>query len=125
MAAPTGSHGGERAVAEFVAPSVGVLLAVVLTQEFLGAVMAGVVYLLLTGGVLLGIYTSARHWNVRYTAGFVVSGIVLLVMVPGIVSEIVHPIFGFLGTLIGVVFLIAMVFLLIEKSGLDELLREL
>lgn len=125
MPAPTGSDGFERAVAELVAPSVGVVVAVALTREFAGPVTAGLVYLLLTGGILLGIYTSAKHWNIRYTAGFTVSGIVLFAMVPSIVSELVHPVFGFLGVLLGVVFLVAMALLFVDKSGLDDVLDEL
>lgn len=112
-------------MAELVAPSVGVVVAVAFAREFLGPVAAGLVYLLLTGVILLGIYTSASNWNVPYTAGFVVSGIVLFGMVPNIMSELVHPVFGFLGTLLGAVFLVAMVLLFVEKAGLVDLLDEL
>lgn len=125
MPAPTGADGWERGVVEFLAPSAGVLVAVVLTKAFVGPVVAGLVYLLLTGLVLLGIYTSATHWNVRYTAGFVLSGVVLLWMAPSIISTLVHPVFGFLGTLIGVMFLVGMVVLFLRKAGLDAVLDEL
>lgn len=120
MPAPTGSDGLGRAVEEVFVPPIGVFLVVVVTKEFVGPVVAGLVYLLLLGGISLGIYSSATHWNIRYTAGFVLSGIVLIWMAPSIISTMVHPVFGVLGTLIGVVFLGAMALLLFEKSGLDE-----
>lgn len=123
MPAPTESDGIGRAVWELAAPSVGVIMAVAFTKEFLGPVMAGLLYLFLTGIILLGIYTSARHWNIRYTAGFVFSGFILLAITPSIVSQLVHPIFGFLGTLLIIGFLIGMVLLFIDKAGLDELLN--
>ena len=122
MAAPTGADGWERGVVELLVPSAGVLFAVVVAREFVGPVMAGLVYLFLTAVVLLGIYTAARHWNVRYMAGFVVAGVVLLWLAPSVVSELVHPVFGVLGTLLVVVFLIGMVLLFLEKAGLDDLL---
>lgn len=102
-------------------PPVGVFIIVVVTKEFVGPVVAGLVYLLLLVGIFLGIYTSARHWNVRYTTGFVLSGAVLVWMAPSIISTVVHPVFGFLGTLLGIVFLSGMVLLLLKKVGLDEL----
>jgi len=110
---------------EVVVPPVGILVAVVFTREFVGPVVAGVVYLVLLGVVLLGIVSAARHWNIRYMAGFLVSGIVLLGMAPSVVSDLIHPIFGALGTLLVVVFLVAMVLLFVEKSGLSDLFGDL
>ncbi|MDY6771268.1 MAG: hypothetical protein SV186_04940 [Candidatus Nanohaloarchaea archaeon] len=121
MPAPTGADGLGRAVEEVFVPPVGVFLIVVVTREFVGPVVAGLVYLLLLGAIFLGIYTSATHWNIRYTAAFVLSGAVLIWMAPSIISTVIHPIFGALGTVIGVVFLGGMALLLIEKAGLDEL----
>lgn len=123
MPAPTGTYGIGRAVEEVFVPPVGVFIIIVVTKEFVGPVVAGLVYLLLLAGIFLGIYTSAKNWNIQYTAGFVLSGIVLIWMAPSITSTVIPPVFGFLGTLIGIVFLGGMVFLLIEKTGLDELLR--
>lgn len=102
-------------------PPIGVLLIVVFTKEFAGPVVAGLVYLLLLGGIFLGIYTSAKHWNVRYTTGFLLSGVVLIWLTPSIISTLIHPIFGILGTLLGVVFLVGMALLLLEKAGINEL----
>lgn len=124
MPAPTGGDGLERAV-EFVLPSAGVIIAVALTKEFAGGIAAGLIYLLLWGAILAGIYTSATNWNIPYTANFVIAAIILWVMTPGVITKIVHPIFGVLGTLIGGVFLVAMAVLLIDKAGLDDLLNEL
>lgn len=120
MPAPTGADGIGRAVKEVFVPPIGVFLIVVVTKEFVGSVAAGLVYLLLLAGIFLGIYTAATHWNVGYTAGFVLSGIVLIWIAPGIISTVIHPVFGVLGTLLGVVFLIGMTLLLIEKAGINE-----
>lgn len=106
---------------EFVAPSVGVIMAVAFTKEFMGPVMAGLVYLLLTGLILLGIYTAATNWNIPYTAGFVLSGFFLFTMVPSVVSELVHPVVGFLGQILILVFLVGMVYKFIGKAGFDDL----
>lgn len=105
-------------------PPIGIIVAVVLTDEFLGPVTAGLVYLSLTGFVLFGIYTSAKHWNIPYTAGFVFSAFLLFGMVPDVVSGIVHPFFGVLGQLLIIVFLIGMAVLLFEKSGVADLFND-
>lgn len=94
-------------------------MAVVLTKEFFGGIAAGLIYLLLWGFILLGTYTSAKNWNIKYTGSFVIAAIVLWVMVPGVISEIIHPIFGVLGIILGAIFLVAMAALLIDKAGLD------
>jgi len=123
MPAPTGSDGVGRAIQEVFVPPVGVFMIVVFIKEFVGPVVAGLVYLLMLAGIFLGIYTSAKYWNISYTTGFVLSGIVLIWMSPGIISTVIHPVFGLLGTLIGIVFLGGMALLLIEKSGLDDTLK--
>jgi dolichyl-phosphate-mannose--protein O-mannosyl transferase len=124
MPAPTEADGVGRAIQEVFVPPVGVFMIVVFTREFVGPVVAGLVYLLMLAGIFLGIYTSAKYWNIRYTTGFVLSGIILVWMAPGIISTVIHPVFGLLGTLIGIVFLGGMALLLIEKSGLNEMLKK-
>lgn len=104
-------------------PPVGVFIIVVVIKEFVGPVVAGLVYLLMLVVIFLGIYTSAKNWNIRYTMGFALSGIVLIWMAPSIISTVIHPVFGFLGTLVGIIFPGGMALLLIEKAGLDEVLK--
>lgn len=123
MPAPTGADRVGRAVQEVFVPPVGVFIIVVVIKEFVGPVVAGLVYLLMLVVIFLGIYTSAKNWNIRYTMGFVLSGIVLIWMAPSIISTVIHPVFGFLGTLVGIIFLGGMALLLIEKAGLDEVLK--
>jgi hypothetical protein len=123
MPAPTGADGVGRAIQEVFVPPVGVFIIVVVIKEFVGPVVAGLVYLLMLVVIFLGIYTSAKNWNIRYTMGFVLSGIVLIWMAPSIISTVIHPVFGFLGTLVGIIFLGGMALLLIEKAGLDEVLK--
>lgn len=123
MTAPTGGDGLDRAF-EFVLPSVGVVVAVALSKEFFGGIAAGLIYLLLWGLILTGIYTSATHWNIPYTASFVIAAIILWAITPGVISTIVHPVFGVIGSVMGLVFFAMMAVLLIKKTGLDELLNE-
>jgi hypothetical protein len=124
MGPPTGGDGLERAI-EFLLPSVGVIVVVTLVKEFFGGVAAGLIYLLLWGLILFGIYTSATYWNIPYTASFVIAAMILWGMTPGVISEIIHPIFGVIGTIIGLVFFAIMAVLLIQKAGLDEFLNGL
>lgn len=121
MAAPTGSDGVARAF-EFAMPTVGVVIIVSLVKEFYGGIAAGLIYLILTGAILGGIYFSAKYWNAVYAGGFVVSAVVLWMMVPGVIGEIVHPIFGVLGQLLTLGFLVLMAVLLAGKIGLDDIL---
>lgn len=123
MAAPTGSDGLRRAIEEFLVPLVGLIVLVVFIKDFVGPVTAGVVYLLLTGVVMLGIYASAKFWNLNYMGVFVVAGIALLFVAPSFISELIHPVVGFLEGAIILAFLAGMGYLFLEKSGLDELLR--
>jgi hypothetical protein len=96
---------------------------VVFIKEFVRPVVAGLVYLLMLAGIFLWIYRSAKYWSISYTTGFVLSGIVLIWMTPGIILTVIHPVFGLLGTLIGIAFLGGMALLLIEESGLDDTLK--
>jgi hypothetical protein len=123
MAAPTGGNGLERAT-EFALPSVGVIIVVALTEAFFGETIAGLIYLLLWGLILIGIYTSATHWNIPYTASFVIAAGILWTITPGVISEMIHPVFGFLGSVMGLVFFAGMIVLLVEKAGLDEVLDD-
>ena len=123
MAAPTGSDGVARAF-EFVMPTVGAIIIVSLVKEFYGGVAAGLIYLALTGAILAGIYFSAAYWNTSYAAGFFISAVVLWMMVPGVIGEIVHPVFGVLGQLLTLVFLVLMAALLADKIGLEDLLSD-
>lgn len=120
MPAPTGSDGVRRAIQEVLLPPIGVLVVVAVVRELVGPVMAGVVYVALLGGVFLGIYAAATHWNVAYTAGFVLAGAVLFGLAPSVVAELVHPVFGVLGTVLGAVFLVGMVVLFLRKAGLGD-----
>lgn len=114
----------ERAT-EFALPSVGVIIVVALTEAFFGETIAGLIYLLLWGLILLGFYTSATHWNIPYTASFVIAAGILWTVTPGVISEMTHPVFGVIGSLMGVVFFAGMAALLIKKVGLDEVLTVL
>jgi hypothetical protein len=122
MAAPTGGDGLERAF-EFVLPSVGVIFVVGLTKEFFGGAIAGLIYLLLWGLIVFGIYTSATHWNISYTASFVIAAGILWIITPGVVSKMIHPVFGVIGSVMGLVFFAGMAVLLVKKAGLDEFLN--
>jgi len=97
---------------------------VALTKEFFGGTAAGLIYLLLWGLILFGIYTSATHWNIPYTTSFVIAAVILWMITPGVISEIIHPAFGVVGSIMGLVFFAGMAVLVIKKAGLDEFLNE-
>ncbi|WP_152422866.1 hypothetical protein [Halorubrum kocurii] len=118
MGTPTITNGIVRAIFEIALPSIAVFLGVVYAQTAWGDVVAGFVFLLLTGIMLLSIYISAKYWTKTYTAGFVLAGLVLLFISPDITSDLVHPIFGHLGTILILGFLILMLKLLGEKLGI-------
>ncbi|WP_178917638.1 hypothetical protein [Natronomonas gomsonensis] len=119
MGSPKITNGIVRAVREIAIPSIVVLLGVVYARTAWGETVAGVVMLALTALTLSGIYLSAKYWTTTYTAGFALAGLVLLFISPDIVSELVHPIFGYLGTALVLVFLLLMLKLLAEKLGID------
>ena len=53
MPAPTGADGVGRGLQEVFVPPVGVFLIVVFIKEFVGPVVAGLVYLLMLAGIFL------------------------------------------------------------------------
>lgn len=122
MPAPTGGDGIGRGLEEIFLPPIGILVTVALMNELVGPVAAGAVYLGLTVVVFLGILHAARYWNVRYMAGFLLSAVVLFGLAPSVVSDLVHPAVGVLGTVLGLFFLVVMVALFVEKAGLDDVL---
>lgn len=121
MGAPTGSDGFARAVEVLGIPTIGVIVAVVLVEQFYGEIAAGALYLVLSGVILFGVYVAAKYWNIPYTGVFVVAGIFIWLLVPGVISEITNPVFGILGKVVAGVFLVGMVLLFVEKLGLDEI----
>lgn len=74
MAAPSLFDRVSRAVEEFGVPSVALLALVGGIRVAYGGQEAGVIYVLLTGIILLGIYTKAKYWNVKDTVGVLVVG---------------------------------------------------
>ncbi|WP_440009169.1 hypothetical protein [Halomicrococcus sp. SG-WS-1] len=106
MAAPSLTDGISRAIEVIAVPSAIVLVLVGGTRVAYDAQTAGVVYLGMTGLVLLGIYTSAKYWNTRYTIGFVGSGALIWFEVPGILPELIPPLFANLGRLLVLLFLV-------------------
>lgn len=122
MPAPTASDGFSRAVVEMVAPPVGVFLTVIFTKEFVGGLTAGIVYILLTATIFLGIVTSAKYWNLRYLGSFLPAALVLFFMMPNFLSEVIHPIFTAFGSLVTLVGLLVLVLVLFKKAGIDEVL---
>lgn len=124
MTAPTGSDGFARAIAEFAAPSVGVIVAVAITKQMFGGLAAGLIYLLLLTIILSCILISANNWNIRYTAAFGVAGLVFFRLVSNMVSEFIHPVFTGFGQLLVALFFIGIFVLFARKTGLDEVLGD-
>jgi hypothetical protein len=122
MPAPTASDGFSRAVVEMAAPPVGVFLTVIFTKEFVGGLTAGIVYILLTAAIFIGIVTSAKYWNLRYLGSFLPAALVLFFMMPNFMSEVIHPIFTVFGSLVTLVGLLVLVLVLFKKAGIDEVL---
>lgn len=122
MPAPTASDGFSRAVVEMAAPSVSVFLIVIFTKEFVGGITAGIVYILLTAAIFIGIVTSAKYWNLRYLGSFLPAALVLFFMMPNIMTEVLHPVFGVFGSLVTLAGLLALALVLVKKAGLYEIL---
>ncbi len=118
MGTPSVQNGIERAFKEIALPSAFILLSVIFANNTWGKIVAGVVFLLLTAGMLLLIYQSAKYWTTTYTAGFAFTGIIFLFTVPDIISPLIHPVFDYLGTILVFIFLIFMVKMFAVKWGI-------
>lgn len=118
MAPPTGSDGASRAL-EFTLPSAGVVMIVAFVKEAYGGLAAGLIYLVLTAAILGGIYFSAKYWNTIYTAGFVVSAVILWAMIPGIIGKLVNPAFGTISQFMTIGFFVLMA----KKTVLDKIVN--
>lgn len=99
MAAPSLTDGISRAIEVIAVPAL-----VGGTKVVYDAHTAGIVYLGMTGLLLLGIYTSAKYWNTRYTIGFVGCGVLIWFGVPGIMPDLVPSLFADLGKLLVLLF---------------------
>lgn len=115
MAAPSLFDGVSRAIEEFGIPSVGLLTLVGIVRATHGGQEAGIIYVLLTGLILLGIYSAAKYWNVRYTFGVVVVGFGFWFGVPGIFPLLVPSPFAAFGSLTSLVFLVALALMITDK----------
>jgi len=122
MPAPTASDGLSKAVVEMAAPPVGVFLAVIFVKEFVGGIMAGLVYILLTASIFVGIITSAKYWNLRYLGSFLPAAVILFFMMPNFMSEVIHPVFTVFGSLVTLAGLLILLVVLFEKAGIDDIL---
>jgi len=115
MAAPSLTDGVSRGLSEFALPPVVILTLVGIVRVGYGKSEAGILYLLVTIGVFIGIYTSAKYWNIRYTLGFVTTGLVLWFGIPGIIPQLVPPIYANLSSLAALIFLVGLAHMLINK----------
>jgi len=106
MAVPTLSDGIQRAIEVIAVPSVVIIGLVGTTKVFYDAQTAGLVYIGALGLVLLGIYASAKYWNIKYTLGFAGTGLALWVGVPGIMPELVPTLFANIGKIIVLIFIL-------------------
>lgn len=115
MAAPSLFDGVSRAIEEFGVPSVAFLALVGVIRVASGAQEAGLIYVGLTGLILLGIYTKAKYWNVKYTVGVLVVGFGLWHGVPGIIPHLIPRPFTDLGSFLSLIFLIWLALMLTDK----------
>lgn len=115
MAAPTFFDGIYRAVKELALPSVMLLAIVGVIRVVYGGRVAGIAYILLTSLILGGIYTAAKYWNIRYTMGFVITGLTVWIVIPGVIPQFIPSLFADLGTVAGFVFLLAIALILTDK----------
>jgi len=115
MAAPTLLDGIRRAVRELTLPSALILGVVVALKVTYGSLEAGFAYLGLMALLLLGIYTSAKYWNVRYTAGFVVAGLVLWFGVPEFMPNLIPSTFVTVGHVLPLVILVGLALMIRDK----------
>lgn len=122
MSAPDLSDGIRRAFEEIGLPSIAVIIIVVFATEYLGEIMAGLIFVVLTSAVLYLMYESATYWNTEYTIAFVGCSIFLWITVPGVISEFVHSVFGIIAQLITGIFLVFMVLLLSDKIEIEDII---
>jgi len=115
MAAPSLIDGIRRAIAVLAIPSAALIALVGMMRVLYDAQTAGLVYLAATGLLLVGIYTSAKYWNTKYTIGFTGAGLLVWFGVPGIMPELIPALFANLGRLLALLFL-AFVGLMIPKK---------
>ena len=119
MPAPTAADGAARAVEEIAVPTAIVVFSVILVYHFYGAVLAGALLVVATIFGLVILISLAKYWNAAYTAGFFVFGILVLVMIPSVLGEIVHPAFDLLGDVIALIAILVIGSLLISKLDLN------
>lgn len=122
MGSPTIRNGITRAFSEIAMPSLAVLGAVLYARAAWGEFVAGIVFLVMTAGILSGLYLSAKYWTTTYVAGFSIAGIVLLFISPDIVSDLLPAPFAYLGTAIILVFLLLVFRLFLQKAGVLSVL---
>jgi hypothetical protein len=117
MAAPSLFDGISRAIEELAIPSIVLLTVIVGIRITYGGREAGITYVVLTVVILLGIYTAAKYWNVRYTAGFVAAGLLVWFVLPGVIPQLIPDLFTNLSKLIVLMFLVSTGLMLTDKWG--------
>ena len=122
MGSPTIRNGVTRAIGEIAMPSFAILAGVLYARAAWGEYVAGIIFLLMTIGMLTGLYLSAKYWTTTYVAGFSIAGLVLLFISPNIVSDLLPAPFAYLGTAIVLVFLVLIFRLFLQKAGVLTLL---
>jgi len=119
MPAPTFVDGAERGIKEIAPPSPFVILAVILADHYYGLIIAGFSLLGLTILFLITIFLRSKYWNIQYTTGYLVFAILALLMIPGIISEFVHPAFATLTNIAVFIGILAIGWRLIRKLGFN------
>jgi len=114
----------DKAIAVFAVPSFGALIAVAFTEAFLGELAAGLLYLLLVAAVTVEFCQAAINRKTTIMAVFVAAGFGLVFLFPDIASEILHPVYGAIGTVIYLIGLLVVTWRLVERLGLDELVTD-
>lgn len=124
MGSWTDSDGIDKAITVFAVPSFGVLIAVALTDAYLGELAAGLLYLLLVASTTFEFCQAAINQKTMYMVIFVAAGFVLVFLFPDIASEILHPVYGAIGTVIYLIGLLVVAGRLAERFGLVELVLD-
>lgn len=114
MPAPSGSDGFQRGIEELLVPGIGGFLVIAIIASVYGKIIAGFVFLIVLIIGLYSIYAKSNHWNINYTVFFLFGGLISITL-PGITSQLVHPIFAVLAALTTILFLIIMGQQLAEK----------